>query len=826
MGNGGGSIRAVTDCFHCGLPVPDTPGAGPWSVELDGASRPLCCAGCEAVARAIVAAGAADYYRLRTELPPQGRELVPAFLDQLAVYDHPAVQRTMVRDAGELKEAALLLEDLSCAACVWLAERSVGALAGVREFSINYATRRALVRWDPTVATLSQILAAIAAIGFTAHPYDRERAQEGLARERRDRLLRFLVAGALGMQVMTLAVALYAGAFSGMEEEFRKFFRWTSLLLTAPVLLYSARPFFAGAWRDLTHRRVGMDVPVALGLTLAYFGSVWATLADRGEVYFDSVVMFVFLLLGARVLELVARERAVREQESVVRSAPATARRLAENGAESIVATVELVVGDRVRILPGESVPADGVVEDGLSSLDEALLTGESVPVPRGPGERVVGGAVNVESPLVVRVTAVGESTVLSALLGLVEQALAAKPEISRVADRTAQWFVRRILLLAAGVGLYWAWSDPQRVLPTVIAVLVVSCPCALSLATPVALAAASGALARRGLLATRGHAIETLGRADLFVFDKTGTLTTGRLRVDAVEPQPGWSAAAVLAAAAALERGSEHPIATAIVRAAAEAEAQGADTPETTPGDLRNVPGRGLTATLCGERVALGSPGFVSERLGIDLPEPITALAARERTLVVLAGESGVRGAILLDDSLRATSPALVAGLRRAGKRVLLLSGDEPGAVRRIAAAAGIDEWEGGASPERKVARVRELVGQGAVVAMIGDGINDAAALAAAPVSVAMGSGAYLAARAADAVLLTNRPEDLGFAVRHAARAIARVKQNFALAFGYNLIVIPLAAMGRIPPWAAAIGMSASSAAVVLNALRLRGGT
>ncbi|MEO8197761.1 MAG: cation-translocating P-type ATPase, partial [Thermoanaerobaculia bacterium] len=553
--------------------------------------------------------------------------------------------------------------------------------------------------------------------------------------------------------------------------------------------------------------------------------------ADRGEVYFDSVVMFVFLLLGARVLELVARERAVREQESAVRSTPATARRLADDGSEKVVATVELAVGDRVRILPGESVPADGLIEEGLSALDEALLTGESMPVPRAAGEKVIGGAVNVESPLVVRVTAVGDGTVLSALLGLVEQALAAKPEISRVADRTAQWFVRRILVLAAGVGLYWAWADPERLLPTVIAVLVVSCPCALSLATPVALAAASGALARRGLLATRGHAIETLGRADLFVFDKTGTLTTGRLRVDAVEPQPGWSAGGVLATADLLERGSEHPIAAAIAASARTALAfPAAGAASGTLGaagvaDLRNVPGRGLTATLDGERVALGSPGFVSEQLGLALPEPVIALAVRERTLVVLAGESGVRGAILLDDSLRPTSPALVAGLRRAGKRVLLLSGDEPGAVQRIAAAAGIDEWEGGASPERKVARVRELGEQGHVVAMIGDGINDAAALAAAPVSVAMGSGAYLAARAADAVLLSNRPEDLGFAVHHAARAIARVKQNFALAFGYNLIVIPLAAIGRIPPWAAAIGMSASSAMVVLNALRLRKG-
>ncbi len=377
------------------------------------------------------------------------------------------------------------------------------------------------------------MLAAIAAIGFTAHPYDRERAQEVLARERRDRLLRFLVAGALGMQVMTLAVALYAGAFSGMEEEFTAdFFRWTSLLLTAPVLLYSARPFFAGA-SNLAHARVGMDVPVALGLTLAYFGSVWATIADRGEVYFDSVVMFVFLLLGARVLELVARERAVRE-ESVVRSVPATARRLGTedaSGTESIVATVELAIGDRVRILPGESVPADGLIEEGHSSLDEALLTGESVPVARAAGDRVIGGAVNVE-PAGRAGHGGRRGHGASGPAGAHdEQALAAETE--DIASRRPHRAVVRAPHSGARGGRrpLLGLGQPERVLPTVIAVLVVSCPCALSLATPVALAAASGAGAAR-LLATRGHAIETLGRADLFVFDKTGTLTTGKLPV------------------------------------------------------------------------------------------------------------------------------------------------------------------------------------------------------------------------------------------------------------------------------------------------------
>jgi Cu2+-exporting ATPase len=803
-------------CFHCGLPVP---AGARWRVEIGGAPRPMCCPGCEAVARTIVDAGLADYYRHRTALAPTAREPVPDLLAGLAVWDHPAIQRALVRDAGEVREAALLLEDLNCAACVWLTEQRLRRLDGVRTVAVNFATRRATVAWDPRRTGLAAILGAIRAIGFRARPYDPRRAQELLERERRDKLLRWLVAGALGMQVMMLAEALYAGDWFGIEPGYAHLFRWVSLLLTVPILVFSARPFFAGAWRDLAARRVGMDVPVAAGLALAFLGSLQATLANGGAVYYDSVAMFVFLLLGARLLETVARARAAREQEGLVRAAPATARRLDSEGRETVVPTVELAVGERVRVLPGETMPADGVVVAGVSSLDESLLTGESRPVARRAGERVTGGAVNVESPLEIEVTAVGDETVLAGLLRLVESARGAKPELARLADRAARWFVAGVLVLAAAVGVVWWRLDAARALPVVVSVLVVTCPCALALATPMAFAVAGGALARRGLLATRGHAIEGLAAARTVVFDKTGTLTEGRLRVVETVAAAGRTAGAVLAAAAALERGSEHPIARAIERAAGMAGVP----PVPQIADVVAEPGRGLVGRVAGERWAVGSPEFVRERLGAALPSGLASRCAEGLTPVVVAGESGVAGLLLLEDSLRPGAAELVAALRREGRRVALLSGDQEATAGRIAAAAGIADVEGGASPARKLERVRELAAAGAPVAMVGDGVNDAAALGAAAVSVAMGNGAWLAAATADAVLLSGRLEDLAFAFVHAARTLRVVRQNLALALLYNLAAIPLAAAGVVPPWAAALGMSASSALVVLNALRLR---
>ena len=558
-------------CFHCGLPVP--PGLD-LRVEIMGREEPMCCYGCQAVARAIIAAGHADFYRYRTGSAPTGRELVPDFIEQTRVYDHPEVQKSFVRvEHGNLREAALIMEGITCAACIWLNERHIAQLPGVVEVQINYATHRAQIRWDESRIRLSEILQAIRAIGYSAHPYDPLQQQAALERERRTHLRRLGVAGVLGMQVMMFSVTLYVGAWSGMETDFRIFFRWIELGLTLPVLFYSAAPFLRGAWRDLRNASIGMDVPVALGILVAFGGSLHATWTGRGEVYYDSVTMFIFFLLVSRYFEMMARRHGADMAERLNQALPAMATRLvAGNGRETheVVPVARLEPGDRVLVKPGEVIPADGRLEAGSSSVNEALLTGESTPLRKVAGDELIGGSINTESPLRLVVTRVGVETVLAQIMRLLERAQNEKPAITRLADRTAAWFVGGVLLLAALVGLYWWQAAPESWLPIVVSVLVVTCPCALSLATPTAISAATGTMLSSGLLSARGNRLETLARCTHVVFDKTGTLTRGEPAVTAIHPLSGLDRAEVLAIAAALESQSEHPLGKALGKAAA----------------------------------------------------------------------------------------------------------------------------------------------------------------------------------------------------------------------------------------------------------------
>jgi len=806
------TTASAETCFHCGQPVPR---GVELTAEIDGAARPMCCRGCQAVAEAIVAGGLSEYYRYRTETAPTARELVPAFLRQAAAYDNPVVQKSFVRHEGEsVREASLILEGIVCAACVWLNEQHLARLPGVLSVAINYTTHRARVRWDESQIHLSGILQAVSEIGYLAHPYDPNRAQEILERERRQMLRRLAVAGAFGMQVMILAVALYAGAFTGIEAEFRSLFHWLSLALTLPVLGYSGAPFFRSAWRDLKQKRAGMDVPVSLGLTLAFSGSIWATISGHGEVYFDSVVMFVLFLLTGRYFELAGRKRAAEVSEALVHMLPATATRLVD-GREEVVPVSELTIGDTVLVRPGEAVPADGVVIEGRSSVDESLLTGESLPLAKAAGAPLTGGTINIESALTLRVDRTGEDTVLSSILRLLDRAQTEKPAIAAAADRAAAWFVLRVLLLAAGVALFWAWYDSARWLPITIAVLVVTCPCALSLATPTAITAATGRLMRRGLVTTRGHALETLARATVFVFDKTGTLTRGRLALHAAHTLAGTDAATCLQLAGALESRSEHPIARAVRGAAGSALPAAID--------VVNTPGAGITGSIDGHRYALGHSAFVAEATGMAVPEAARAqYESGGRTLVWLADDRQLLAAFEIGDELRAGARDLINTLQCAGKRTLLLTGDHAAVAQRVAAATGITEVEANLRPQDKLARVQALIGTGEVVAMVGDGVNDAAALAAAHVSIAMGSGTQIAAASADMLLLSEELAHLGEGVAVANKTMAVIRQNMAWAVGYNFLALPFAAAGLIAPWMAALGMSASSLLVVANALRL----
>jgi len=783
----------------------------------------MCCAGCQAVAQAIVDNGLTEYYRHRDALPESPREALPVELQELGLFDHPDVQKNFVRPIGEHeREAALILEGITCAACVWLNEAHIARQPGVTAVDINYATRRARVRWDERRIRLSQILEAIAAIGYRAHPYDVARSEALAQKERSAALWRLFVAGFGMMQVMMYAVPVYLAGEGEMTPDIEQLMRWASFVLTLPVVFYSAAPFFASAWRDLKLRRVGMDVPVALGVGAAFAASTWATLTASGEVYFDSVAMFVFFLLSGRYLEMMARQKAVRGIETLARAIPAFCWRLArfpDMEAER-VPVAEIGVGDTVLVKPGEVVPADGVVIDGDSSTDESLLTGESRPVAKATGAILVGGSVNVASPLVMRVDKVGESTRLATIQRLMERAAAEKPRMVEMADRIAARFVLVLLLLAAGTAVVWWNIDPSRALSVFVAVLVVSCPCALSLATPAALTVATGALTRHGVLVTRGHAIETLARADHVIFDKTGTLTEGRPRVvDVLATGPEDAAQASLLAAA-LEAGSEHPIGRAL-REVLSRLPESAGLPAVSALVART--GRGVEGQIAGRMLRVGTPAFVAELHGRAEPPEAAAWAGEGSTVVALGDGSGWIAFFRLADTPRAGSAQAVAALRAQRLTVGMWSGDSVGAVAKMAATLDIEDARGAMTPEDKHGAIRTLQDSGAVVAMVGDGVNDAPVLAQAHVSIAMGSGTELARRQADVVLLSDDPVHLADGVMLARRTLRVIRQNLAWAFAYNVLAIPLAMVGWITPWMAGIGMSASSLLVVLNALRLQ---
>ncbi|WP_228720783.1 heavy metal translocating P-type ATPase [Nitrogeniibacter mangrovi] len=801
------------ECYHCGLPVPTDAN---FPVRVGGEMRQMCCAGCQAVAQAIVDNGLDDYYRHRDAMPESQKEALPEALGELGLFDHPDFQKSFVRPVDEHeREAALILEGITCAACVWLNEQHVAHLPGVTAIDINYATRRARVRWDERRIHLSDILGAIQSIGYRAYPYDEARSEQIARRERRSALWRLFVAGFGAMQVMMYAIPAYIARDGDMTVDIEQLLRWASFALTLPVIFYSAAPFFQRAWRDVRLRRLGMDVPVALGVGSAFLASCWATVTATGDVYFDSVAMFVFFLLCGRYLEMVARQRAVRGVESLGKVLPVFADKLLPEGGEERVPVSTLAPGDRVRVKPGEAIPADGVVLEGRSAADEALLTGESRPVPKAAGDTVTGGSLNVSSPLVIDVRQVGDATRLAAIMRLMERAATEKPRLVKLADRIAGRFIAFLLLVAVAAAVGWYIVDPSRALWVFVSVLVVSCPCALSLATPAALTVASDAMARIGVLVTRGHAIETLAKADTFMFDKTGTLTVGALQLVGVDTVEACAPAQALQIAAALEQGSEHAIATGIRQAALA--------PLPVASEVLATTGQGVEGRIDDVRYRIGRADFVASLVGAPVPESLAGNGDGVQTRVFLGGEGGWMAAFCFDDRVREDAADLVASLRADGCALGVLSGDAPDTVAALAAQLGIDDARGGLSPQGKHDAIAALQREGRVVAMVGDGVNDAPVLAQAHVSVAMGEGTELARTQADVVLLGGKLVALGDGIAMAKRTFAIVRQNLIWAFGYNVIAIPLAVAGWVTPWMAGIGMSASSLLVVLNALRLQ---
>ncbi|MDU9412252.1 heavy metal translocating P-type ATPase [Pseudomonas sp. zfem005] len=796
-------MPAPLSCYHCGLPVPS---GSPYEARVLGETRAMCCPGCQAVAEAIVAGGLEGYYRHRSETAANPEALPNALPDELALFDREDVQRPFVQHQGELSETSLLIEGISCAACGWLIERHLRTLPGVDEARLNLSNHRLQVRWADSQLPLSELLKELRRIGYAGHPYKADDAAERLAAENKRAMRQLGVAGLLWMQVMMAAMATWPEFNIDLSPELDKILRWVSLFLTTPIVFYCCGQFFRGALRDLRTRHLSMDVSVSLAIGGAYAAGIWSTITGIGELYFDAVGMFALFLLAGRYLERRARERTAAATAQLVNLLPASCLRLDASGQSQRILLGELAVGDRVLVPPGALMPADGLILEGQSSVDESLLTGEYLPLPRGRGDAVTAGTLNVEGPLTLEVQALGDQTRLSAIVRLLERAQADKPRLAELADKVAQWFLIIVLLAAAAVGLAWWQIDPSRAFWIVLSLLVATCPCALALATPTALTTATGSLHKLGLLLTRGHVLEGLNQIDTVIFDKTGTLTEGRLTLSAIHPLGPLDNDACLALAAALENRSEHPIARAFGRAPRPAE------------QVENVPGKGLEGLVDGQRLRIGQAAFVAELGGWAEPE----IPGSNGQWLLLGNEQGPLAWLVLDDRLREDAPLLLDACRARGWQVMLLSGDSSPMVDEIARRLGIDDARGGLSPDAKLDVLRDLHQQGRRVLMLGDGVNDVPVLAGADISVAMGSATDLAKTSADAVLLSNRLESLVQALSVAGRTRRIIIQNLAWATLYNGLVLPFAALGWVTPVWAAFGMSVSSLLVVINALRL----
>lgn len=802
-------------CFHCGQPV--QPNAA-WQVQIDDAPRAMCCPGCAAVAQAIVDHGLSDYYRTRISTSATA-ELDRLNPPQLKLYDSDEMAAKFGTDADQ-GEGNFSVEGLRCAACVWLIERTLARLPGVTAVEMNVATARVSVSWRRSICKPSNIIRALYEIGYVAYPYDAEKHGEQLEAARKKLFRRVFIAGLSMMQVMMYAIPVYLATDGTMDHDMSNLMRYAGLLLTLPAVFYSALPFFQGAWISLKNRLPGMDLPVSIGIAAAFVASAAATFRGRGDVYFDSVTMFIFLLLCSRYLELLARRKAASALEDLQRALPASALRLRaypKNCDTTLIGATQLRIGDAILIKPGEAIPADSVILEGETSIDLSLLTGESRLQTRIPGDPLQGGAVNATQTIVARVSRpVGDST-LPLLMKLIERAGRGKPRLALWADHVAAWFVGTLLLFTVAVFIIWQYIDPTRAWPIAIAVLVVSCPCALSLATPTALAAASNRLLRRGVLVVHSHVLETLQRTTHVVFDKTGTLTIGKPTLRHIETMQASPSEWCLQTAATLAAASTHPLSIGLTNAAKLLAAPPVPIIQST--ELRHVAGQGIEGVIDGVRYRLGSAAFIEALNGITRPDATTG----NMTVVYFGTEEAWLARFDLADAVRDDAAAVVRYFKQAGKQVVLLSGDNEAATLRMALELDIATAIGQQLPEHKLSYVKQLQQHGAVVAMIGDGINDAAVLRAADVSFAMGEGSALAQVHADCVLLSGRLSSLSELADTATQTVAIMRQNLVWALIYNVIAIPAAAFGLLNPWMSGIGMSLSSALVVANALRLQ---
>ena len=810
----GGGERS---CFHCGLPLPDSERC---EAEIDGQLRQFCCFGCQSVCKVIYDSGLDGFY----QRAPEGTLLAPPpeLPKDLDFYDLDEVQGEYVRDLGEQREIELLVEGIHCAACAWLIERTMAGVPGVTAANVNLSGRRLHLRWDNNTNRLSRILARLGEIGYAAVPFDPEAAEGALKRQNRAFLFRIAFAAFAMMNLLWISIALYTGADSG---EFRNLFYWVGFALATPTLFYSGYPFLKGAWTGLRRLHLTMDLPIAIGATTTYLYSGYVTLLApaQGHVYFDTVVNLIFVLLVGRYLESLSKRHAVAATQRLMDLQPRVATVL-RDGTDEIVPVRAVKPGDLILVRAGEQIPVDGTITEGRSSINEAMLTGESRPVDKRVGDSVSAGTMNLTSALQVRVTGVLKDTVLGRIIHLVEEAQASKAPIQRIADRIVPWFVTVTLLLAVFTFLFW-WlrSSPELALMAAVSVLIITCPCAFGMATPMAIAVASGLGARNGILIKNGEVLEMLSGISHFVFDKTGTLTEGRMRVRELHVAPGWEERELLRLAAMVERYSEHSIAQAVVSKAEEARpARG----EGTVREFDNRPGLGVSAFVDDRRVVLGSRAWLDSNGVEDSGLFVAAARTLEQaavTCVYMAVDGEETALFGIADRLRPGAARLLEALRRRGMHLTLLSGDNREVAEAVARQLGGMDVIAEVLPEQKESVIRKLQRSGDRVAMVGDGINDAPALIRADVGISLGSGTDASMECSDIVLMSDDLNHVLQGVRLSRRTLRTIRQNIGISLVYNSIMVPLAMMAYVTPLVAAIAMPISSLLVIGNSARIR---
>ncbi|MBI5006359.1 MAG: heavy metal translocating P-type ATPase [Nitrosomonadales bacterium] len=808
--------NAAGGCFHCGLPIPPE---ADFHARLDEAERDFCCFGCQSVSSAIYEAGLQGYYQRTPEGVLLGPPPEPP--KDIEIYDFDEVQQEFTTCSGDVRDIHLLVEGIHCAACVWLIERGLQRAPGVLSAEVNLAGKRLHLRWDNSKNKLSDLIRALARIGYSAVPYDPESAEGAIKKTNRAMLFRLFFAGFAMMNMMWIAIALYSGA---NQDEFRGFFHWMGLLLATPTLLYSGYPFFRGALGGLRAGHLTMDLPIALGLSVTYAYSLYVTLTNNqhGEVYFDTVTNLTFVILIGRYLEGMFRHQAVSATKRLMELQPRVAL-VMHDGHEQMTPIRGVKLGDLVMVKPGYTVPVDGVVLEGHSAVDESMLSGESIPVSKSVGAMVSAGTLNTSGVLMVEVRAQLQDTTLSKIIRLVEEAQSSKAPIQRLADTIVPWFVLVTLLCATITFFIWNSHDFEIALMAATSVLIITCPCALGMATPMSIAVASGLGAKHGILVKNGLVLETLSKVTHFVFDKTGTLTEGKMSVAQVHVAAGVDAQDVVRHAAAIERYSEHSVAHAIV---AYAEEQQLPFRDLFVSGFQAVAGLGVEADSGGQRVLLGSAEWLT-RQGIELDAALQArvhqLELQAMSCVYMAQNGKHVAIIALADQLRSDARQLVEELRASGITMTLLSGDRRPVAEAIARQLGGMEVIAEVLPQDKDQVIQRLQQGGAVVAMVGDGVNDAPALIRADVGIALGSGTDVSVESADIVLMHNELDKVRQAVQLSRRTLRTIKQNIGLSFVYNAIMVPLAMMAKVSPLVAAISMPISSLIVIGNAARIR---